>query len=166
MIAVTVKIQICRMAMIDQGGGEEVVWGRFWKQWTTNSDSSPPETPLNICRLAIGHCEGNRGQWPQVTLFDLENHMMQCQESQLVMNWHQSQQLSPLKSIVIRTTPSCVFSRFRWNPVEGCSSYDVITSWHDLTWPNVLPKVAQKMPHKLWKLSARYSKVQTVWRLN
>ena len=54
--------------MIYQGDGGEVVWGRFWKQWTTASDSAPQETPLNICRLAIGHCEVNRGQWPQVTL--------------------------------------------------------------------------------------------------
>ena len=61
-IAVTVKIQIGRMTMIDQGDGEEVVWGRFWEQWTTNSDSAPQETPLNVCRLAIGHCEVNRGQ--------------------------------------------------------------------------------------------------------
>ena len=29
-IAVTVKIQISRMTMIDQGDGKEVVWGRFW----------------------------------------------------------------------------------------------------------------------------------------
>ena len=31
-------------------------------------------------------------------------------------------------------TPNCVFPRFRWNLVEGCSSYDVITTWPDLTW--------------------------------
>ena len=31
-IAVTVKIQIGRMTMIDEGDGEEVVWGRFWEQ--------------------------------------------------------------------------------------------------------------------------------------
>ena len=37
---------------------------------------------------------------------------------------------------VNRTTPNCVYSRFRWNLVEGCSSYDVITSWPDLTWPD------------------------------
>ena len=35
------------------------------------------------------------------------------------------------------TTPSCVYSRFRWNLAEGCSlcECDVITSWPDLTWP-------------------------------
>ena len=31
-IAVTFKIQIRRMTMIDQRDGEEVVWGRFWEQ--------------------------------------------------------------------------------------------------------------------------------------
>ena len=74
-----------------------------------------------------------------------------------------SHALTPITSTipiqVNRTTPSCVFSRFRWNLVEGCSSYYVITSWPDLTWPVFfLPKVAQKMPHKLWKVPARYSK--------
>ena len=39
---------------------------------------------------------------------------------------------------VNRTTPpSCIYSRFRWNLIEGCSSYDVITSWPD-TWPDQL----------------------------
>ena len=44
-IAVTVKIQIGRMTMIGQGDGEEVVWRRFYEQWTTDSDSAPQETP-------------------------------------------------------------------------------------------------------------------------
>ena len=59
-IAVTVKIRIDRMTMIDLGDEEEVVWGHFWEHLTTNSDSAPQENPLNICRLAIGHCEVNR----------------------------------------------------------------------------------------------------------
>ena len=41
------------------GNEEEVVWWRFWEQWTTNSDSAPQETPLNICRMAIDHGEVN-----------------------------------------------------------------------------------------------------------
>ena len=57
-----VKIQIDLMTMIGQEDGEEVAWGRFWEQWATNSDSAPQETPLNIRRLATGHCEFNRGQ--------------------------------------------------------------------------------------------------------
>ena len=82
-IAVTVKIRIDWMTMIDLGNGEEVVWGRFWEHWTTNSYSAPQKTPLNICRFAIGHCEVNRGQWPQVTLDDLETYVIQGQGSQL-----------------------------------------------------------------------------------
>ena len=78
-IAVTVIIQIGRITIIDQGDGEEVVWGRFWEQWITNSDSAPQETPLKYADwlLVDGHCEVNRGQWPQVTLIDLKTHMMQ-----------------------------------------------------------------------------------------
>ena len=71
--------------------------------------------------------------------------------------------LTPISSTipiqVNRTTPSCVYSRFCWNLVEGCSSYDVITSWPDLTQPIFFsPNVAQKMPHNLWKVSTRFSK--------
>ena len=60
---------------------------------------------------------------------------------------------------VNRTTPSYVYSRFHWNLAKGCSLCDVITSWPDLTWPIFFsPKVAQRTPHKLWKISAWYSK--------
>ena len=31
----------------------------------------------------------------------------------------------------------------------GCSSYDVIVPWPDLTWSICLPKVAQGLPHKV-----------------
>ena len=74
-IAVTVKIQISLMTMIGQGDVEEVVWRRFYEQWTTDSDSAPQETPQNICRLAICHCELNRGQWPRVTFVDLYTNL-------------------------------------------------------------------------------------------
>ena len=43
-----------------------------------------------------------------------------------------------------RTTPSCVYSRFRWNLAEGCSLCDVITSWPDLTWPNFFHQKLRK----------------------
>ena len=72
--------------------------------------------------------------------------------------------LAPISSTipiqVNRTTPSCVYSRFRWNLVEGCSSYDVIASWPDLTWPDhfFFTKSCEKMPNKLWKISARFFK--------
>ena len=63
---------------------------------------------------------------------------------------------------VNRTTPSCVYSRFRWNLVEGCSSYDVITSWPDLTRPNLFfQKLRKGCPISYGKYSAI---LQTVWR--
>ena len=51
---------------------------------------------------------------------------------------------STIPITVNRTTPSCVYSRFRWNLVEGCSSYDVITSWPDLTRPNFFHQKLRK----------------------
>ena len=59
--------------------------------------------------------------------------------------------LTPISSTipiqVNRTTPSCVYSRFRWNLVEDCSSYDVITLWPDLTQPNFFhQKLRKKCP--------------------
>ena len=134
-IAVTVKILIGPLTMIGKGDGKEVVWRRFYRQWNTDSDSAPQETPLSICRLTIGHCEVNRGQWPQVTLDDLETHVIQGQGSQLVMCWHQWHQLSPFKLKSCRR----LFLFWRHNFV----------TWHDLT--IFSPKVAQNTPHKLWK---------------
>ena len=130
--------------MIDQGDGAEVVWETFWEQWTTNLDSAPQETPLNIFRLSIGHCKVNRGQHrrSQRLITEVDNHTSH-------INYPHSSQSDHANC--------CVFSRVRWNLVGGCSSYDVITSWPDLIWP-FLPKVAQKMPYKPWKISARYSK--------
>ena len=108
-IAVTVKIQIGRMTVIGHGDVEEVVWTRFQGQWTTDSDSAPQETPLNICRLVICHCEVNRGQWHQLTL----------PSSGAMSGVTSSHVLTPISSTlpiqVNRTTPSFVYSRFRWN---------------------------------------------------
>ena len=54
---------------------------------------------------------------------------------------------------VNRTTPSCAYSRFRWNLVESCSSYDVITSWPDLTRPNFFfhQKLRKRCSISYWK---------------
>ena len=139
-IAITVKIQIGPMTMIGQGVGEEVVWRRFYQQWTTDSDSAPQETPLSICRLAIDHCEVNRGKWPQVTLDDLENHVMQGQGSQLVMYWHQSHQLSPFKFIAPRQV---AFTHDFAEILPKVVPF-VTTSWPDLTWPMFFTKSCAK----------------------
>ena len=155
-IAVTVKIQIVRMTVIGQGDGEEVVWRRLYGQWTTNSDSAPQETPLNICRMVICHCEFNRGQWPQVTLVDLDPHLAQCQGSHPVMYWHQSHQLSPFKSIARRQVA------FTHDFAEILRRLFLLWRHNFVTWPDPTkffsPKVAQRMPHKLWNISARSSK--------
>ena len=61
-----------------------------------------------------------------------------------------SQVLTPITSNVPiqvnPTTPSCVYSRFRWNLAEGCSFCDVITSWPDLTCPIFSQKLRKGRP--------------------
>ena len=113
-------------------------------------------TPLSICRLVICHCEFNRGQWPQVTLVDLDPHLAQCQGSHPVMYWHQSHQLSPFKSIAPRQVAfTHVFA-------EIFRRLFLLWRHNFVTWPDptqfFLPKVSERMPHKLWKISARSSK--------
>ena len=53
--------------------------------------------------------------------------------------------ISTIPIQVNRTTPSCIYSRFRWNLVEGCSLCYVITSWPDLTWPNCFHQKLHKI---------------------
>ena len=119
------------MTMIGQVVGEEVVWRRFYQQWTTYSDLAPQETPLSICRLVIGHCEVIRGQWPQVTLDDFETHVMQGQWSQLVMHWHQSHQLSPFKSIAPRQVA------FTHDLLKSCRRLFPLWRHNFVTWPDL-----------------------------
>ena len=57
---------------------------------------------------------------------------------------------------VNRTTPSYVYSRFRWNLVEGCSSYDVITSWPDLTRPFFHQRLRKRCPISYGKFQHDY----------
>ena len=155
MMAVTVKIQIGRMKMIDQGIGEKVVWERFWEQRTTNSDSAVSTSGNRTKHMPIGHWLLWGQRW-SVTSGDLSWpwNAYDAHAISKVTPRHQSHQLTPFKTIA----PQVAFlSRFRWNLVGGCSTYDVITSWPDLTWP-YFTKSSKKMPHKLWKILARYSK--------
>ena len=47
-------------------------------------------------------------------------------------------------------------SQFSEKSVGGCTSYDVIAPWHDMTWQNFfLPKDAQRLPHKLCQIWRR-----------
>ena len=74
------------------------------------------------------------GQSRSVTSGDLRWPWNSCDARSRVIDSHV---LTPITSTipiqVNRTTPSCVYSRFRWNLAEGCSLCDVITSWPDLT---------------------------------
>ena len=111
--------------------------------------------PTKLFRLAIGHCEVNRGQWPQVTLIGLETHLVQCQGSHPVMHWHQSHQLSPFKSIAPRQ------SSFTHDFAEIRRRLFLLWRHDFVTWPDLTifsPRVARKMPHKLWNISARFTK--------
>ena len=130
------------MTMIGQGVVEEVVWRRFYHQWTTDSDSAPQETPLIICRLAIGPLWG---QPRSVTSGDLRWPLNSCDARSRVTASHVLTLITSTIPIQVnRTTPSCVYSRFRWNLAEGCSLCDVITSWPDLTWPNFFHQKLRK----------------------
>ena len=97
-----------------------------------------------------------RGQWPQVTLVDLDPHLAQCQGSHPVMYWHQSHQLSPFKSIAPRQ------AAFTHDFAEILRRLFLLWRHNFVTWPDPTkffsPKVAQRMLHKLWKISARSSK--------
>ena len=77
----------------------------------------------------------------------------QCQRSHVVMCWPKSRIMSPF----LLMAAGCLNGRKHdvlQKPVGACTSYDVIARWLDLT-RFFLPKVAQMMPHKLCKISAR-----------
>ena len=85
------------------------------------------------------------GQPRSVTSGDLRWPWNSCGAKSRVTASHV---LTPITSTipiqVNRTTPSCVYTRFRWNIAEGCSLCDVITSWPDLTWPNFFHQKLRK----------------------
>ena len=89
--------------------------------------------------------------WPAPGRARVKTHMMQCQESLLVMYWHQSYQLSLFKSIAPRQVAfSHDFAEILPEVVPFATS-----KLRDLTWPDhFLPKIAQKMPHQLCKILA------------
>ena len=134
-IAVTVKIQIGRMTMIGQGGwgktGLETFLGTMNHKFRfSTSGNSTKHMPT-----------GYRSLWGQprsVTSSDLSWHWNSYDAMSRITSSHL---LTPITSTipiqVNRTTPSCVFSRFRWNLVGGCSSWRP-TSWPGLTWDRIL----------------------------
>ena len=139
-IAITVKIQICRMTMIGQGDG-----GR-----------SGLETFLGTMNHRFS-TSGNRTKHMPISYLSLWVQPRSLTSGDLSWPWYSSgamprvtssHVLTPISSTipiqVNRTTPSCVYSRFRWYLVEGCSSYDVIFSWPDLNWPNCFHQKLRK----------------------
>ena len=72
------------------------------------------------------------------------------------MYWHQSHKLSPFKSIAPRQVA------FTHDFAEILRRLFLLWRHNFVTWPDPTkffsPKVAQRMPHKLWKISARSSK--------
>ena len=72
------------------------------------------------------------------------------------MYWHQSHQLSPFNSIAPRQVA------FTHDFAEILRRLFLLWRHNFVTWPDPTkffsPKVAQRMPHKLWKISARSSK--------
>ena len=120
--------------MIGLGDEEEVVWRHFLGTMNHKFGFS---TSGNLTKhMPIGYWS-LWGQPSSVTSGDLRWPWNSCGAKSRVTASHL---LTPITSTipiqVNRTTPSCVYLRFCWNLVEGCSSYDVITSWPDLTWPN------------------------------
>ena len=79
-------------------------------------------------------------KWPHGTEW-------QCGNSTLAMSWPNHVQILSFASMASRQ--GAVKHGFVSNIAGGCSSYDVIAPWPDLTWSIFLPKVAQGLPHKV-----------------
>ena len=81
-------------------------------------------------------------KWPHGTEW-------QCANSTLAMSWPNHVQILSFTSMA--SHQGAVKHGFVRKMVGGCSTYDVIAPWPDLTWSIFLPKVAQGFPHKVPK---------------
>ena len=80
-------------------------------------------------------------KWPHGTEW-------QCGNSTLAMPWPNHVQILSFAPMASRQ--GAVKHGFVSKIAGGCSSYDVIAPWPDLTWSTFfLPKVAQGLPHKV-----------------
>ena len=77
-------------------------------------------------------------KWPHGTEW-------QCGNSTLAMSWPNHVQILSFASMASRQ--GAVKHGFVNKIAGGCSSYDVIAPWPDLTWSIFLPTVAQGLPH-------------------
>ena len=149
------------LAVIAVGNGQNSNWSND-DDWPRGRGRSGLETFLSAMNHRFGFStSGNPtkympigywslwGQPRSVTSGDLRWPWNSCDARSRVTASHVLTLITSTIPIQVnRTTPSCVYSRFRWNLAEGCSLCDVITSWPDLT--NFFsPKVAQRTPHKL-----------------
>ena len=116
--------------------------------------SHAPIRPQDLKKLQnrqINHYKCVCGQPRSVTSDDLWKLKMQCQRSDVVICWPKSCIISPFLSMAA----SYVADGFLQKSVGGCTSCDVISLCPDLTRSLILPKAAERMPHKLCKISAR-----------
>ena len=79
-------------------------------------------------------------KWPHGTEW-------QCGNSTLAMSWPNHAQL--LSFALMAWRQGAVKHGFVSKIAGGCSSYDVIAPWPDLTWSFFLLKFAQGLPHKV-----------------
>ena len=135
---ISYEIQIGRMTRIDWRGWGRSGLGTFLGTMNHKFRFSTLGNPTK--HMPIGYWS-LWGQPRSVTSGDLSWPWNSYDAMSRVTSSHV---LTPFTSTipiqVNRTTPSCVFSRFRWNLVGGCSSYDVITSWPNQTWPMFFTK--------------------------
>ena len=77
-------------------------------------------------------------RWPQLTLTliwrNVKGHIQSCIDTSLINYPHSSQSHHAKLRLLTISLKSC----------EGCSSYDVITSWPDLTRPNFFHQKLRK----------------------
>ena len=71
----------------------------------------------------------------------------QCGNSTLETSWPNHVQI--LSCALMASRQGAVKHGFVSKIAGGCSSYDVIVPWPDLSWSIFLPKVAQSLPHKV-----------------
>ena len=79
----------------------------------------------------------------------------QCANSTQAMSWPNHIQILSFASMASRQV--AIKHGFVSKIAGGCSSYDVISPWPDLTWSFFLTKVAQGLPHKASQNRAAHS---------
>ena len=96
---------------------------------------------MRLCEVNVRLSEVTDLKWPHGTEW-------QCGNSTLAMSWPNHVQILSFASMASRQ--GAVKHGFVSKIAGGCSSYDVIAPWPDLTWSFFfLPKVVQGLPHQV-----------------